>query len=94
MRGPSRIHGFKAGVGLALNAIRAHKMRAFLTVLGVIIGTGTIIGVGCILTGLDGAITNIIRSFGTENIIAFKLEYRSPRRRTLARRVDAQTPDV
>jgi putative ABC transport system permease protein len=60
--------------GIALSAIRGHKTRAFLTVLGVIIGTGTIIGVGSILTGLDGAITNIIRSFGTDTIIAFKFK--------------------
>jgi putative ABC transport system permease protein len=38
---------------LALQTIRTHKLRAFLTVLGVIIGTGTIIGVGAILTGFD-----------------------------------------
>ena len=61
-----------AGIGLAFAAIRAHKMRAFLTVLGVIIGTGTIIGVGSILTGFDSAVTNVIKSFGTETIIATK----------------------
>ena len=58
-----------AGVALAWDAIRGHKMRSFLTVLGVIIGTGTIIGVGSILTGFDDAVTGIIRSFGTETII-------------------------
>jgi len=41
-------------------------------VLGVIIGTGTIIGVGSIIAGLDGAITNVLRSFGTNNAIIFK----------------------
>lgn len=61
-----------AGIGLAFAAIRAHKLRAFLTVLGVIIGTGTIIGVGSILTGFDSAVTNVIKSFGTETIIATK----------------------
>jgi putative ABC transport system permease protein len=66
--------GFNSGVGIAWSAIRAHKMRAFLTVLGVIIGTGTIIGVGSILTGLDGAITNIIRSIGADSILAFKFK--------------------
>ena len=35
-----------AGVGIALGTIREHKLRAFLTVLGVIIGTGAVIGVG------------------------------------------------
>ncbi|MGD0579445.1 MAG: ABC transporter permease [Bryobacteraceae bacterium] len=58
-----------AGIMLAWDAVRGHKMRSFLTVLGVIIGTGTIIGVGSILTGFDAAVTGIISSFGTDSII-------------------------
>src|SRR4029077_17092690 len=46
-----------SAIGLALNTVREHKLRSFLTVLGVIIGTGTIIGVGSIIAGLDGAVT-------------------------------------
>ncbi len=61
-----------AGIGLAMDAIRGHKMRSFLTVLGVIIGTGTIIGVGSILTGFDGAVTSAIKGFGADSIIVFK----------------------
>ncbi len=57
---------------MALTTIREHKMRSFLTVLGVIIGTGTVIAVGSIITGMDSAITNIFRSFGPNTIIAFK----------------------
>jgi putative ABC transport system permease protein len=60
------------GAQIALAQIRVAKMRAFLTVLGVIIGTGTIIGVGSILAGLDGAITEAIRSFGADNMIVFR----------------------
>src|ERR1700742_2214641 len=59
-------------VKLALSTLRENKVRSFLTVLGVVIGTGTIIGVGSILAGLDGAITGIIRSFGTNSAIVFK----------------------
>jgi putative ABC transport system permease protein len=61
-----------SAVGLAWDTIREHKMRSFLTVLGVIIGTGTIIGVGSIIAGLDGAITGVLRSFGTNTAIVFK----------------------
>ena len=61
-------------IGLALNTVREHKMRSFLTVLGVIIGTGTIIGVGSIITGLDGSITRVLRSFGTNSAIIFKFQ--------------------
>jgi putative ABC transport system permease protein len=63
---------FIAGVRLALTTVREHKMRSFLTVLGVIIGTGAVIGVGSIIAGLDGAITGLIRSFGPETIIVTK----------------------
>ena len=48
---------FHNNMMLAFDTIRTHKLRSMLTMLGVIIGTGTIIGVGAILTGFDGAVT-------------------------------------
>src|ERR1022692_3544521 len=63
---------FTNGFLLAVQTIHSHKMRAFLTVLGVIIGTGTIIGVAAILTGFDASMTAILRSFGPNSIIVFK----------------------
>jgi len=61
-------------IGLALAALRENKVRSFLTVLGVVIGTGTIIAVGSIFAGLDGAITGVIRSMGTNTIVVFKAQ--------------------
>jgi putative ABC transport system permease protein len=85
-------------IALALDTIRAHKMRTFLTMLGVIIGTGTIIGVGAILTGFDGAVTNVIRSLGPNSIIvsrtpAFQTTDLSPEERARKQLTydDAQT---
>ncbi len=63
---------FTNGLQLALQTIRMHKLRAFLTVLGVIVGTGTIIGVGAILTGFDANIASVLSSFGPNSIIVFK----------------------
>jgi putative ABC transport system permease protein len=60
-------------IGLALATLRENKIRSFLTLLGVMIGTGTIIGVGSILTGLDGAVTGAIRSLGTNTAIVMKV---------------------
>ena len=68
------LYAYRSGAGMALSTIWHHKLRSLLTVLGVIIGTSTIIGVGSIITGLDGAITDILRSFGTETLIVFKFE--------------------
>jgi len=61
-----------SGVALALTTVREHKLRSFLTVLGVIIGTGAVIGVGSIIAGLDGAITNILKSFGPNTIVVLR----------------------
>ena len=59
-------------IGLALTTVRENKARSFLTVLGVVIGTGTIIAVGSIMAGFDGAVTGVIRSFGTNTVFVTK----------------------
>jgi putative ABC transport system permease protein len=66
------VGALNAGVKLALATVREHKLRSFLTVLGVIIGTGAVIGVGSIIAGLDGAVTNLMRSMGPSTIIVTK----------------------
>src|SRR5438094_6569654 len=63
---------FVNSITLAMQTILSLKLRAFLTVLGVIIGTGTIIGVSAILTGFDASVANVLRSFGPNSIIVFK----------------------
>ncbi len=67
-----KIASFGSGIKLALATTVEHKMRSFLTVLGVIIGTGAVIGVGSIIAGLDGAITGLLRSFGPNTVIVTK----------------------
>ncbi len=93
-----------SGITLALDTVRSHKLRSFLTVLGVIIGTSAVIGVGSIISGLDGAITNLMRSFGPNSIIITKTpamgestrEERARKPLTLenARAVAARCPSV
>ncbi|HEY1948929.1 MAG TPA: ABC transporter permease [Bryobacteraceae bacterium] len=63
---------FRNNTMLALDTIRAHKTRSLLTMLGVVIGTGTIIGVGSILTGFDGAVTNVFKSFGPNTVLVMR----------------------
>lgn len=63
---------FWSSVGMALDTLRTYKLRSFLTVLGVIIGTGTIIGVGSIITGMDEAFSSAMRTFGSDTMVVFK----------------------
>jgi putative ABC transport system permease protein len=58
---------------MALDSIRAHKFRSFLTVLGIVVGVMTAITVASILTGLRHSIVAIIEEYGTNNIYAFHL---------------------
>ncbi len=55
-------------IEMALGTIRAHKMRSLLTVLGVIIGTTTVIAVGSIIAGFDASVTESLLSFGANTI--------------------------
>ncbi len=45
-------HQFQNAFGLAMDSIRAHKLRSFLTLLGVIIGVASVIMVGAAIDGL------------------------------------------
>src|SRR6266852_8355842 len=58
---------------MALDSVRSHKFRSFLTVLGIVIGVMTAITIASILTGLRQNIIAIIEEYGTNNIYAFHL---------------------
>lgn len=54
----------KENVLLALGTIWEHKVRSSLTLLGVIVGTMTVITVGSILTGMNARVGQITEKFG------------------------------
>ncbi|HLF82721.1 MAG TPA: ABC transporter permease [Blastocatellia bacterium] len=60
-------------LAMALDNIRAHKFRSFLTVLGIVIGVTTVIAIASILTGLRANIVSFVEEYGTNNIYAFHL---------------------
>jgi putative ABC transport system permease protein len=85
-------------VVMALDSVRGHKFRSFLTVLGIVIGVMTAIIIASILTGLRQSIVAIIEDYGTNNIYAFHLstgpstgEDRSERTRKPLTVEDAET---
>ena len=63
----------KETLRMALESVRSHKFRSFLTVLGIVIGVMTAITIASILTGLRQNIVSIIEEYGTNNIYAFHL---------------------
>ena len=58
---------------MALENLRAHKFRSFLTVLGIVIGVATVIAIASLLTGLRANLIQYVEDFGINNIYAFHL---------------------
>jgi putative ABC transport system permease protein len=52
------------GVGIALVSLRAHKMRAALTILGVAIGVTVVMVIGALISGFNKGITDMLASLG------------------------------
>jgi putative ABC transport system permease protein len=52
------------GAGIALDSIRANKVRAALTILGVAIGVTVVIAMASAITGINQSITGILESAG------------------------------
>ena len=54
------ISGTVEGIGIALESIRANKVRAGLTILGVSVGVFVVVAIGAMITGINGAVTRDI----------------------------------
>ena len=67
-------HQIRENLFLALDTLRSHKFRSLLTILGVLIGTLTVIGVASIFEGLDQQVVDVAESFGTRSLFISKLE--------------------
>lgn len=62
-------------VRMALETIRTHKIRAFLTVLGVVIGVTAAIVTASILAGFENNIQASFSEFGVNNLWIFRFNF-------------------
>jgi putative ABC transport system permease protein len=77
----------RENLGLALDTLRNHKFRSFLTVLGVVIGTLTVIAVASIIAGLDAQLVQTAEQYGTKILWIYKLQMGAPHRLTREERL-------
>ena len=71
-------HHVHENLKLALDTLRTHRFRSFLTVLGVVIGTTTVIAVTSIIAGLDKQLVDVAQQFGTRTLWVYKLQVGAP----------------
>lgn len=69
---------FRQALNLAVNAIKSNKLRAFLTMLGVIIGVGSVITLVSLAEGSTKQVTSQIQSMGT-NLVTVMINGRGTR---------------
>ncbi|MCM1524922.1 MAG: ABC transporter permease [Ruminococcus sp.] len=72
---------FFENIALALAGLKANKMRAFLTMLGIIIGIGSVIAISTMGNIMEANVMDIFNSQGGSNLVGFSLRMKedSPR---------------
>ena len=58
------IRNIGEGVSIAVDSIRANKLRSFLTILGVVIGVSTVMTIASMVQGIRTQIFNAIETAG------------------------------
>src|SRR5271163_261756 len=62
----------REAVRMALDTLRANKLRSGLTILGIVIGVMTVITISSIINGLNANVSNIVESLGTNVLWVFR----------------------
>ena len=65
-------------VHLAVDSLKTHKMRSFLTILGIVIGVMTVVGMVSVIQGLNRSFLRELESVGSDLVIVAKFEPGAP----------------
>lgn len=61
-------------LAMALDTLRSNKLRTFLTILGVVVGTSTVIVISAFVSGITVTVEKEIEAFGTNSIYLYKFD--------------------
>jgi putative ABC transport system permease protein len=77
-----RLQIFREVFRMAVDSLRSHKLRSFLTILGIVIGVMTVIGMVSIIQGLNKSFLSELQAAGSDTIFVMKYEAVRMGRRT------------
>jgi putative ABC transport system permease protein len=67
-------HDLIESLWMAMGTLREHKFRSFLTVVGVVVGTITVMVIAAFIAGVDQQFKKAIEVFGTNTIFVYKFD--------------------
>ena len=67
-----RSDDLKETVTMALNTLRANKLRSGLTILGIVIGVMTVITISSVVNGLNTSVSGLVQSLGSNVLFIFR----------------------
>ena len=67
-----RLHHFREPIGVALETLRAHKMRSFLMLLGIVLSVSTLIMVVALISGVNLYVANRIANLGSNVFLVLR----------------------
>jgi putative ABC transport system permease protein len=73
---------FREVFRMAIDSLRAHKLRSFLTILGIVIGVMTVIGMVSVIQGLNKSFLSELQAAGSDTIFVTKYDAVQMGRRT------------
>jgi len=62
----------RESVKMALDTLRANKLRSGLTILGIVIGVMTVITISSVINGLNTSVSTLVSQFGTNVLWVFR----------------------
>jgi putative ABC transport system permease protein len=73
--GAAGISAVTEGFRIALDAIKANKVRSSLTVLGVAVGVAVVVMIAALITGLRSSVMDAFESAGPNNFIVSRIDF-------------------
>lgn len=64
----------REGAGIAIEALRSNKVRAALTILGIVIGVATVMAMAAVIGGIRASVTEEIESIGPTSFVVSRFD--------------------